>query len=56
MALRAASIYLTDPQRKVQSGLGLSRDSFLDGLVLGVLSTTFLLGLSTDGGPKAVAE
>ena len=50
----AANIYLTDPQRKVQGGLGLSRDSLLDDLVPGVLMTIFLLGLGTDRGPKAV--
>ena len=51
MALGAVSIYLTDQKNKVQGGLGFSRDSFLDGLVPGVLLTTFLLGLGTDGGP-----
>ena len=56
VASGAASIHLTDPQKKVQGGLGLSRDSLLDGLVPGVLLTTFLLSLSTDGGPEAVAE
>ena len=56
MALGVASIYLTDPQKKVQGGLGLSRDSLLDGLVPGVLLTTFLLSLGTDGGPETVAE
>ena len=56
MASDAASIYLTDPRKKVQGGLGLSRDSFLDGLVLNVLLTNFLLGLSMDGGPEAVTE
>ena len=56
MASRAASIHLTDPRRKVQGGLGLSCDSLLDGLVPNVLLITFLLGLSTDGGPEAVAE
>ena len=56
MALGAASIPLTDPQRKVQGGLGLSRDSLLDSLVPGVFSTSFLFGLGMDGRPKAVAE
>ena len=56
MALGAASIHLMDQQRKIQRGLGLSHDSFLDGLVPGVLLTTFLLDLSTDGGLEAVAE
>ena len=56
MALGAASIHLTDPQKKIQGGLGLSHDTFLDGLVLSVLLTTFLLGLGTDGGPEAIAE
>ena len=56
MALGAISIYFTDPQRKVQGGRGLSHDSFFDGLVSGVFLTTFLLGLSTDAGPEAVAE
>ena len=51
MAPGAASIHLTDPQKKVQGGLGLSRDSLLDSLVLGVFVTTFLLGLGTDKGP-----
>ena len=50
VAPEAASIYLTNPQKKVQDGFGLSRDSFFDGLVPGVLLTTFLLGLGTDGG------
>ena len=48
MALGAASIHLTDPQRKFQSIFGLSRDSFLDGLVSDVFSATFLFGLGTD--------
>ena len=52
----AASIHLTDPRRKLQSVLGLSRDSLLDELVPGVLLTTFLLGLGIDGGPEIVAE
>ena len=56
MASEAATIYLTDPQKKVQGGLGLSRNSFLDGLVPGVFFTIFLLGLGTDRGPNAVAE
>ena len=47
----AASIHLTDPQRKVQGGLGLSRDSLLDGLVSGIFLTTLLFGLGMDGGP-----
>ena len=51
VALGAASIHFTDPQRKVQGGLGISRDSLFDGLVLGVLSTTFLFGLGADEGP-----
>ena len=56
VALRAASIYLMDLQKKVQGNLGLKRNSLLDNLVPGVFSTTFLLSLSTDGGPEAVAE
>ena len=56
VASGAVSIHLTDPQTKVQDGLGLSRDSLLDSLVSGVLLTTFLLGLSTNGGPEALAE
>ena len=56
VASEAARIYLTGPQRKVQGDLGLNRDSLFDGLVPGVLLTTFLHGLSTDGGPEAVAE
>ena len=51
MASRVASIYLTDPQRKVQGGLGLSHDSFLDGFVPSVFLTIFLFSLGTDGGP-----
>ena len=47
----AASIHLTDPQREVYGGLGLGRDSFLDGLVSSVFSTTFLLVLGMDRGP-----
>ena len=56
MASEAASIHLTNSQKKVQGGLGLSRDSFFDGLIPSVLSTTFLFGLDTDGGLYAVAE
>ena len=56
VALGAESIYFTDLQKKVQGGLGFSYDSFLNGLVADVLSTIFLLGLGTDGGPEAVAE
>ena len=56
MALGAARIHFTDPQRKVQGGLGLSHDSFLDGLIPGIFLTIFLVGLGTDGGPKTVAE
>ena len=51
VASGAASIHLTDPRRKVQGGLGLSCDSLLDSLVPGVLLTTLLFGLGTDGGP-----
>ena len=50
MAPRAVSMHLTDPQRNVQDGLGLSRDSLLDGLVTSVLSTNFLLSQGIDGG------
>ena len=42
MASRTANIYLTHPGRKVQGGLSLSRDSLPNGLVPGILSTTFL--------------
>ena len=56
MALGAASIHLTDSQKKVQDGLDFSRDSLLDGLVPGVFLTTFLLGLGIDGGPEAITE
>ena len=51
MAPGEVSIYLTHSRKKVQGGLGLSRDSFLDDLVPGVFLTTFLFGLGTDGGP-----
>ena len=51
MAPRVASIHIINLQKKVQDGLGLSRDSLLDGLVPGVFLTTFLLGMGTDGGP-----
>ena len=56
MALGAASIYFTDPQKKVLGGLSVSRDSLLDGLVTSVLSTTFLFGLGIDKRPQTVAE
>ena len=56
VASGAASIYLTDSQKKVQDGIGLSRDRLLDGLIPDILSTTFLLGLSTEEGHEAVAE
>ena len=49
MAPRTISIYLTDPQKKVQGRLGLCRDNFLDGLVPGVFPMIFLLGLSANG-------
>ena len=42
------SNHLTDPQKKIQGGLDLSCDSFLDGLIPDVFLTTFLLGLSMD--------
>ena len=45
----AASIHLTDAQRKVQGGLGLSCNSLLDGLLPSIFLTTFLRGLGTDG-------
>ena len=45
------SIHLADPEKKVQGGLGLSRDSHLNGLVLDVFSTTFLLGLGMNRRP-----
>ena len=51
VASGAASIHFTDPRGKVQGGFGLSRDSLLNGLVPGILSTTFLFGLGTDEGP-----
>ena len=51
VALKTASIYLTDLQRKFQGGLGISRNSFLDSLVSDVFSTTFLLRLDVDGWP-----
>ena len=50
VASGAVSIHLTDPRKKVQGDLGLSRDSLLDGLVPSVLLTTFLLGLDMDRG------
>ena len=50
VAPEAASIYLTDLQRKVQGPLGHSRDSFFNSLVLGVFLTTFLLGLGMNRG------
>ena len=43
VALGAANIYLTDPQKKVQGGIGLSRNRFLDGLVLVVFWRPFCL-------------
>ena len=50
LAPGVASIYLTDPQRNIQGGLGLNRNSLLDSLVLSVFLTTFLFGLGTDRG------
>ena len=47
----AASIHFTDPQRKVQGGLDLSRNSLPDGLVPDIFLTTFVFGLGTNGGP-----
>ena len=49
MALGAASIYLTDPKKKVKSGYSLCNDGFLDGLIPDVLLTIVLLDLSIDG-------
>ena len=45
-----ASIHLTYLGKKVESGFGLSRNSFLNGLVPVVFLKIFLLGLGTDGG------
>ena len=56
MALGAASIHLTDQQRKVQGGFGLSCDSLLDSLVPDVFLTTFLLGLGMNGGLETLTE
>ena len=56
VASGAASVHFTGPRRNAQGGLGLSRDSLLDDLVPSVFSTTFLLGLSTDGGTEAVGK
>ena len=50
MVLGAASFHFTDPQSKIQGGFGLSCNSLPNGLVLGVLLTTFLLGLGKDRG------
>ena len=49
MAPEAASIHLTNRKKKIQGGLGLSRDNLLDGLVPGVFSTIFLVDLGADG-------
>ena len=49
VSLGAASIHLMDPGQKFQGVLGLSHNSFLDGLVPDVFLTTFLLGLGADG-------
>ena len=51
MAPGAASIYLADPGRQVQGGLGLSYNDFPNGLVPDVFLTTFLLVLGTDEWP-----
>ena len=51
MALGIASVHLTDKRKKVQSGLGLSRDSLSHSLVPDVFLTTFLLGLGTEEKP-----
>ena len=49
VAPEAANIHLTNRQKKVQGGFGLSRDSLLDCLVLDVFLRTFLFSLSADG-------
>ena len=46
MAPGAASIYLVDPQKKVQSGFSFSRNGHPNGLVAIVFLMTFLLGLA----------
>ena len=54
MALKAVSIYFTDPGRKVEGGFGLWNNAFSDNLVLGVFLTIVLLGLGIDAGPYTV--
>ena len=49
LALGTAKIYLADLEKKVQGDLGLSRNSFFDGLVPGVFLMSFLIGLVADG-------
>ena len=51
VAPETASVHLTDPRRKVEGGLSLSRDSLTNGLVPSILLTIFSLDLGTDGGP-----
>ena len=51
MALRIISIYVSEPEQKVESGFGLCGDGLFNGLLLGVFLTAIFLGLGTDGRP-----
>ena len=51
MALGAGNIHLTNLGRKVKGNFCLCGDSFLNGLVSGVFSTTIWLGLGRKGRP-----
>ena len=51
MALKVASIYLTDPERKVEGGFDFYDNGFPNGLVPDILLTAVLLGLGTNKGP-----
>ena len=51
MALRVASIYLTDSERKIDGSFGLHSNGFLDGLVSDIFPTVVLLNLRINKGP-----
>ena len=50
MASKTVNIPFFDSGQKVESGFSLYNDGLLDGLLPGILLTTILLCLSTDGG------
>ena len=50
------SIYLFDPEQKIETDFGLYGNSFLDDLLPSIFSTAILLSLGIDKRSYAVAE